>query len=311
MMGISDLFSKRQRQLRGEVPDVYQYKTLPPAFRVQVVHILGDLFGDPQAYNSQTEEAFKAIHQTLCREYGQFRLSEAGNGFRAEVFHFFLTTPETEKALDVIELAFRLGTHLGADQGFCSYSKPTVTPEGATAELNHRFREHGIGFQYESDKIVRVDSQVLHAEAVKPALALLLESRFKGANSEFLAAHEHHRHGRNAECIVECLKALESTLKIIAKKQGWPLKDTDTVKTLIEVVFAKGLIPGWLQSEFTALRTTLESGVPTARNRLAGHGQGSEPRVIPGHIAAYVLHLTASSIVFLAGAEKNLRERTA
>ena len=75
----------------------------------------------------------------------------------------------------------------------------------------------------------------------------------------------------------ECLKALESTLKIICAKRKWPHRDTDTAKTLIDVVFAHGLVPDWLQSEFTALRSTLESGVPTGRNRLSGHGQGITP----------------------------------
>ena len=42
-MGIVDIFSKRQRRLRGELPDVYQYTDLPNAFRTQVVHILLDV----------------------------------------------------------------------------------------------------------------------------------------------------------------------------------------------------------------------------------------------------------------------------
>jgi hypothetical protein len=73
-------------------------------------------------------------------------------------------------------------------------------------------------------------------EAVKPALELLSDERFAGANAEFLEAHEHYRHGRHAECMNECLKAFESTLKIICKKQKWPFKDTDTAKALIDVV---------------------------------------------------------------------------
>lgn len=34
-------------------------------------------------------------------------------------------------------------------------------------------REHGVGFEFDGDVIVRVDSQVIHASAVKPALLLL------------------------------------------------------------------------------------------------------------------------------------------
>ena len=52
-----------------------------------------------------------------------------------------------------------------------------MTVDDAVVELNTRFREHGIGYQFESNKIVRVDSQFLHQEAVKPALQLLLKAR--------------------------------------------------------------------------------------------------------------------------------------
>src|SRR5207245_2713496 len=57
-----------------------------------------------------------------------------------------------------------------------------ATPEEAVAELNARFLEHGIGYRYESQEIIRVDSEFLHAEAVKPALVLLRDKDYQGAN---------------------------------------------------------------------------------------------------------------------------------
>jgi Domain of unknown function (DUF7014) len=108
-----------------------------------------------------------------------------------------------------------------------------------------------------------VDSEYLHAEAVRPALFVVSAPRFAGANSEFLRAHEHYRHGRHAEAMNECLKALESTLKVICRSRNWAFNETDTANTLINIVFQQGLVPPWLQSEFAGLRTTLESGVPT------------------------------------------------
>jgi len=44
----------------------------------------------------------------------------------------------------------------------------------------------------------------------------------------------------------------------------------------------------------------------TVRNRQSGHGAGLTPRTIPRQLAAYVLHLTASSILFLVESEKAL-----
>ena len=66
------------------------------------------------------------------------------------------------------------------------------------------------------------------------------------------------------------------------------------------------LIPPFWESHYSSLRSLLESSVPTGRNRLGGHGQGTIPTTVPDHIVAYMLHMTASAIVFLAEAERSL-----
>lgn len=76
---------------------------------------------------------------------------------------------------------------------------------------------------------------------------------------------------------------------------------------LLETCFNNEIIPAFWQSHFSALRSTLESGVPTARNRLGGHRQGAAVVDVPNYLVAYVLHLTASAIVFLAEAGKRLK----
>ena len=93
--------------------------------------------------------------------------------------------------------------------------------------------------------------------------------------------------------------AFESTLKIIIKKRKWAHGANDTAKKLVEIIFAKQLVPSFMQSHFAALQSVLESGVPTVRNKMSGHGKGDEERDVPGHLAAYALHLTASNIIFL------------
>ena len=44
-MAVSDIFSKREKRARGEVPDVYVYDRLPKHLRVQIVLIIRDVFG--------------------------------------------------------------------------------------------------------------------------------------------------------------------------------------------------------------------------------------------------------------------------
>ena len=110
------------------------------------------------------------------------------------------------------------------------------------------------------------------------------------------------------ECLNECLKAFESCLKTICKKRNWQYDDKrSTAKDLIQIVFDNGLIPSFMQSHFSALKSTLESGLPTVRNRQAGHGQGSTQVIVPEYIAAYALHLTASNILLLANADQDMK----
>jgi hypothetical protein len=309
-MPILNLFSKRQKQQRGEVPDVYQYTDLPKEFRVQVVHILKDALGESRSGLSKMEEVFKVIHDVLCREYGVFHLSdEARNGyFQAAVFNFFLNCEDTERALDVIEISFRLVKNVASEYEYRVYAEVKIEPDEAIPELNERFLEHGIGYQFEAGEIIRIDSKYIHAEAIKPTLDVLSEEIYAGANDEFLKAHDHYRHKRYKECLNECLKSFESTMKAICEKRKWQYKSSDTAKTLLDICFHKGLIPDFFQAQFSSLRAGLESGIPTVRNKLSGHGQGTEPKAVPQYMARYLLNLTATSILLLTDAEKELQE---
>ena len=296
-MGVWDLFSKRQRRARGEFPDVYQYATLSPEFRAQTVHILSDTIG------KHLGEPWEFMHHTLSKEYGVLGLPgpSAHTPPIERILNHVIKGP-TEQVLDVIEIGLLAAKVVDGDYGKRKESRATQTAADATTEFNTRFREHGIGYQVENQKIIRVDSQVLHAEVVKPALSLLAAPAFAGPNAEFLSAHEHYRHARYGSSMNESLKALESTLKVICSEHEWPHGEHDTAKALLNVVFANNLIPSWMQAQFGGLRSMLESGVPTARNRVSGHGQGTEVREVPAYLAAYLLHSTAAAIVMLVGA---------
>ena len=72
-MAIYDLFSKRQKRARGEVPDVYVYDNLPQPLRRQIVHIVRDTFSN--FYRSDPDnEAYRFVNKTLLKEYGSFEL---------------------------------------------------------------------------------------------------------------------------------------------------------------------------------------------------------------------------------------------
>ncbi len=304
---ILDIFSKRQKRFRGDDPDVYSYDGLPEPLRVQIVQICFDTLGGlEERINPGTVRAYEFIAKTLRREYGVFSLDPGQREYLLEISNFLLKEKNCERALDAVELSFRMINLVSRDYPFLRRNDAAARADAAIEELNVRFRENRVGYQFVGEEIVRVDSELLHTEVVVPALSLLRAPAYAGAQEEFLKAHEHYRHGRHKDALTECLKAFESVMKIVCKKRSWPHNANATSKDLIKVVFEKGLVPNFWESHFSGMRSMLESGVPTARNRQAGHGQGSEIVEVPGHFVAFVLHMTASAIVFIVEAEKAL-----
>lgn len=181
-----------------------------------------------------------------------------------------------------------------------------ATPDDAIQELNKRFRENGVGYHYENGMILRVDSHVLHADVVVPALALLRAKGFEGPDAEYMSAHEHFRHGRVEEAITDACKAFESTIKAICDARKWKYDPKAAAGALIKTITDKGLVPTYSTEQLDNVAKCL-IGVATIRNKSAGHGAGSKPRDVPEHFAAYALHLAASNIVFLVECHKAMK----
>ena len=306
-MKIHDIFSKRQKRSRGDVPDVYQYEHIPDELRVQVVQIIEYLRTRVSEqyvsrYLRTPDDLYKMIHNILCSEYGRFSLGNRSDSDDSGVGHFFINTTKVEEAIDVIEVS------MNVMEDFIRYYSfdAQQSMDSAIEVLNHRFREHGVGYQYKSGKIVRVDSELIHAEVVKPALSLLADPMYAGANDEFQKAHAHYQARRNKECMNECLKAFESCLKVICDKRGWAYKDAATAKDLVDIVLDKGLIPRFMESPFNGFKSAL-IGVATLRNKRSGHGQGGKIVEVPESMASYALYLTASNILLLARADKEMK----
>jgi len=259
------------------------------------------------------DDIYKNLVEWLARDFGVFYLHETYRhdlyNYKAEFINGFLFEKNVLKTIDYIELAFRVANNISKDEDQaynverCSFDEIT---NKAIEELNYRFDEHSLGYQFVEGQIIRRDNTFTHSEIIKPSLEILSRKRFKGASIEFHKAHEHYRKGKYHEALNECLKAFESTMRIICDKQKWTVKSTATASTLIKVCFEKQLIPAFWESKFTSLRTLLESGVPTARNKLSGHGAGAEEKEIPRYIVEYALNMTASTILFLVEAEENL-----
>ena len=255
--------------------------------------------------------AYISIVEALCHEYGLFQLPapEKHYGERdyiKELLNYFLHERDIERSLDAVEMSFRfINDYTREGQYLRRYDAPKIADD-AIEELNYRLKEHGVGYQFTNGEIIRIDSEWIHSEVVKPALKLLHGQHYAGAQDEFLKAHKYYRKGDTKQALSECLKAFESVMKAICDKRGWPYNQNATATSLIKVCFDNELIPKFWDAHYSSLRSLLESGVPTGRNKSGGHGQGTRPVPVPNHLAAYMLHMTASAIVFLVEAEKQL-----
>lgn len=313
-MAIADVYFKRRMRERGEYSDVYQYEELPQKFRVQIVHIWRETIKPDLSiiqYNTEnliggnksSRTAYETVHKILLKELGLFELPvnhDTFDGYFHKVSNYFLNVDDVELVLTVLELMCKM-ILLYQNKDFKNHNESE-----AIEETNTRFKENGIGYQYENGQIIRVDSQFIHAEVVKPALELLNKSMYKGAQEEFLKAHEHYRHGDYGNVLSECLKAFESTMLTICDTQGWEYDKKAAANTLVNICMDNNLIPDFWQSQFNSLKSLLTSSIATPRNKLGSHGKGNNEKVIPEYLASYVLHMTASTILFLAKAEQAL-----
>ena len=235
-----EIFSKRQQRIRDENPDTYQYKTIPENLRVQIVHIWEKVWGTVYENDAGEPdgsrlcmEAFRLINNTLCEEYGVFHLQEP-EPYREFIIpylvvkDFFIYTEDTDKVIDVIEVSFRYidqvirdEFYVPNDDGLDEIFGPrhrdippdSISPDEAIDQLNRRFLEHNIGYQYESGQIV--DSQDIHSEVVKPAEELPNNTQQAVNNSPINNENKKYfiGHGGSPEWL-KLRDFLEKTLKL-------------------------------------------------------------------------------------------------
>ena len=293
-------YSERKREAERSESDVYEYEEIPGPLRKQVKRIFKRVMGDDTQYQ-EVRERWSSLRGRIALSLGRDRLAETSdilahtsnptNNPLRDCEMFLDREQNVENWLDLVEL------------GALMIDKNTLAgSEEALEDLNYYFRLAGFGYQYESGQIIRVDNQFIHAEVVKPALHLLSDQRFKGAEKEFLQAHKHYRSGESKDCIVNAGKAFESTLKIICDLKKWKYEENAVASDLIKKVFNKSLLPDYLRESFSPLVQILKSGLPKIRNQDGGHGQGSEVRQPPTDLAAYALHLAAVNIRLLVEA---------
>lgn len=295
---------KLQERSGSDLAGIYLYDSVPQQLRAQILYILRDAIGVCNSHSEgyfENRDTWNEINAFLARELGTFDFDNLANQPDDKFKILFIQAGESE-ALDFIDAAFRV------IESPTSFRARDIHADKAIEELNDRFLEHAVGYQFESGRLIQIDSKFVHAEIVKPALTLLSKHKFKGPEEEFLKAHEHYRHARYKNAMDDALKAFESVMKAICDEQSWAYdREKANAGTLINIIFEKKLIPSELQTHFASLRALLEAGLPTARNRKSAHGQGKDQVEVPKSLAAFALHLAASNILLLIESHESTR----
>ena len=307
-MPVINLYSRRNQDLTQVGSDDLIYDHVPQPVRVQVMHIWNSSIGrylSPGYRKSSgkrdNSRAWDILNHVICREKGLLKLSNTPRNSKDACIEYLLNEPNVDNVLDVVELSFRIilkSKHLAQDDA--KEAEITQQPDDAIRELNIRFKQAKIGYQFESGRIIRTDNFAMQETVVKPTLLLLTDRNFSGVNNEFLAALKHHRAGNHRDAITAANSAFESTLKTICKIKKWQYNQGDTAGRLLKIVRKNGLFPDYMKTSFEQLSGTLQSGLTPIRNReSSSHGQGPELKMPPEYMSEYALNLCATQILFL------------
>ena len=293
-------------------PEQLVYDDLPEALREHCRRVLREGLGQHDLVLNAVDSILK--RETPTPSFAAVRRAREDDYYdHTRFFEDAIVHGDFFEAMSAIEVAaFFVNTETRKlDASYRSIYGVRVEPDDAIHELNGRFVQAGVGYQFtkEQCRFVRVDSAFMHVEVTAPAVALLTEKGFEGAAQEFTTAHQHYRRmsvdaNGGKDALVWAVKAVESTAKTIMEARGWPYDKRDTIAKLLEKLFSNGLVPAELVSYFTGLRTALTGGLPTIRNGMAGHGQGSEVKPIEEHMVTLGMHLAAATIRFLVEAHQ-------
>ncbi len=298
------LFSQRKKEELGEVSDVYTYGQFSKEFRNQVFHIFEDVFDvDEQRKFFLYRRHYEIVDfwDVACREYAREKgLKALWDKYgsccnEAASMEYYIDICNNKNFLDLFDFVFteivakRLENYIGKD-----------AVNEAIEELNYRLKQHSLGYEFINGRLIEKRNEHIHKEVIKPALNLLHNEKFKGAEQEYFQAFDCYKAGKNKDAILNAIKAFESVLKTICKEMKYAYDDEkDTAKQLLQHLTDNNFYPKYLESHLTGIRTTLESGAPTLRNKKAGHGQGQEIVDVLDEYVEYALNLVATNVVLL------------
>lgn len=252
---------------------------------------------------------WEQMHKTLQHLYGRPVLSKNGGENSVDDLLKFLYECSADNFLDFLELSFKLDVSAGfMDNDFVESINDIMRIESSPYRLtkivglrNERTtylpNPLASSFSYPPTvtalpKVFLVDDEVVHQEAIQPALSILGAPHFQTANSEFLEALKDYREGEYSDCLTKCGSSFESVMKVICARNGWSYKESDTARPLLATIVSNSNLESFFEQPLLL--------IATMRNRLSSsHGAGGKARTVGRHVAQYAVASTAAAIVLL------------
>jgi len=303
-MVIINLYSNRIKAEKAIKNDVYVYDCFSEELKTQIFFILKNLLEIEFNYypiNMDSKQLWVLTYEAVSREWGNKFLDSNSLNFIDRFESYIVSNDNYEHVLDLIEcvIGIRISILSKVDPNYKFNNDEILI--GLIEELNKRFLYAGVGYQ--------IDHQYVHKEIVKPALEIIHNKAFEKVNEEYSNAHKHYRNQYIKDCIVGCNRAFESLLKSICNECEWEYDPNNRASDLIKIIHKNGLFPVGMEKTIDSYIMTLKTGVPELRNHFGGHGSSSQSPSPSIYMAEYVLHLTATNIVFLYNAFRDYQSK--
>ena len=279
---------------------------MPQQLRNRILFVYRDIAADHVTLLDRRNIFWTQMHNSMEYLHGRSNLSNTNSPTTEGDMWSFLHTCSTNEFLDFIELSFKLEVSREVVSNDvvdaineilrfedAPYQLTRIVEVEEAVEGDSQFGNTGyMRWSTIHPRIILVDEEVTHREAIVPSLSMLTAPNFKKAHLEFLGAIEDYRKGDYSDCLTKCCSAFESVLKVICQRKKWQFSDNDTAGALLAIVIGNSDLEGFFEQPLML--------IATMRNRLSSsHGAGSKDRTAERHVAQYAVTSTAAAIVLL------------
>lgn len=240
---------------------------------------------DDTGWNYNTSHVDQ-VRRRLRERYGEQKLSVWSNDEKRMLHDVTLETfvriAPGARVFDTVELFS--GELPSGDPG---------SPAAFQRELNEILEQEHFNWRFADGQFFQLDSEFVAMAVLAEADALLRAHGFAGAEDEFTKARGCLASEDYKEAIQNAGKSFESVMKTLLQREHG--NASELVRDLVKSGFFSDLPPATIPAIGEQVLMTL----PTLRNRLSGHGQGSEVVSVDRSYAALAVHLAGVFNFFL------------